>query len=227
MFQILVFVWLGFTANQAKPVKQIKPTIITEDSVGVVGYAEVRIEAKGSIIWRITPLPIKKTSIGSVLIFAGLPGKTYEVEALVIDWEAKTTFQDFKRVKFAELSDPDPPVVPKEDNLVKDIRAAIKSDPDSSLIPKFVDLYSKVLEEGTGLIDKSTTYGAFEEGMKAEAVKLGLAGKAITYQTVVAKFARDNLPWQKSSDTTIDKRLSKQVFSKIKQSLEQALRSER
>jgi hypothetical protein len=64
---------------------------------------KVAVPAGASVVWRFSPAPLRKAAdlpVGRV-IFAGEPGKTYAVTAVVVDFTAKTVTDVEVEVKFA------------------------------------------------------------------------------------------------------------------------------
>lgn len=89
--------------NQA----QIK--IDGELTVKEFAFAELTIKDKSSVIWRVYPTPVKKSTKGNTLYFSGKPGIEYIVTAMVIDFEAKSIEESEATVTFSGAG-PIPPI---------------------------------------------------------------------------------------------------------------------
>lgn len=195
----------------------------------VEGYVELSIDTKASIIWKVIPEPVKKTTFtnGTKFIFAGIPGIVYNVDATIIDWDKRTVDQLSESITFKPLGPgPVPPIPPPapDDPLVVKFKDAIRADPDKTVIPKFLDLYKRTFEVN-GIIDKARNYGEMEDLIRAEAARLGISGKAIPYQTEAANYLKTQIQWKQASETPVDKPLAKRAYTKVHDSLDLALRS--
>ena len=117
----------------------------TKDPVAPYGYAELKVKDFTTVKWKVTPTPIqyKKCDDGFVR-FGGIPGTTYTVEVMVVDFDKKIFDSGEYKVVFSGTSpkpvdpviDPiDPPkpvdpVIDPTDTLPATLQAAYNSDPD-------------------------------------------------------------------------------------------------
>lgn len=105
-------------------------------------------------------------------------------------------------------------------SLVPEFRAAWKKDPvaEQSLLPKLAGLYSAFADET--VIAKYTTWGQLEAAMRAEAQRVGVAGKLINTQTAVAGYLTKYLPgakpdWQNVVITEKARKSAKTAFKNV------------
>ena len=80
------------------------------------GFATLTVPKADNVIWRITPDPTKVRKLYGNLIFGGVPGQTYRVEATVItqvvDFEKKTSSLKIDELQQQVVFDPSPNPAP-------------------------------------------------------------------------------------------------------------------
>ncbi len=150
---------------------------VVEKKVPVGSYAECTfpVPAGASVIWNVSPEPVKTTEYDSTLLFNGLPG-TYNVTAILVSVkDGKVTTKKYKTTLVIDGTAPipPPPVVPPTplDAFTQAIQTAAATDRDPVNTAKLASLY-RVAGTTTLNDPKIVTYGDLFDTMKAASLNL-------------------------------------------------------
>jgi len=189
-----------------------------ERKIPVNSFAELNVKNAPNIVWQISPDPVKASRRGGYLYLGGVPGTTYTVAAVVVDFEKKTVEAAEVKIVFEGATPPVPPAPgpnptptpPAPTDLTAKFAATIKAD---GVSPETVRKYAEFLNGGVA-----------DDNIKAFATPRELLRQIRT--VIAATITDDKVDGLKALvDAEINKRLAGRENAAIDTDLKELIKS--
>lgn len=156
MFRFASVLFVAFVAMVS--ISRAEVVIDGERKIPANSFAELTVKGASNIVWQILPEPVKASRRGGWLYIGGVPGTTYTVSAVVVDFEKKSIEAGEVKITFEGAAPipvpptpptpgpgPNPPPTPAPTDLTSKFAATIKAD---GVSPETVRKYAEFLNGG-------------------------------------------------------------------------------